>query len=49
MALLPYKNISSDTYFLGFCFLGDWFYLLTKKGREINTVVIGQEEVYVIW
>lgn len=52
MAFLTYKNISSAAYFLGVFFLGDYslcFYSLMRKGKEINAIVIGHEEVYVIW
>lgn len=37
MALLPYKNISNGTYFLGFSLLGDyslWFFHSWKRGEK---------------
>lgn len=38
--------------FLGFSSWDDYslcFYSLMRKGKEINAIVIGHEEVYVIW
>lgn len=54
IALLPYKNISSCTYFLeGFFFFLEGcslcFYALLRKGKETNAIGLRQEGVHVIW